>query len=153
MNSMVAGTVSGLAATLPMTLAMEAMFRELPAEQRTPLPPRRIAMKVARAAGAEQQMNESERQAFTLLAHFGYGAGAGALYTTVARHYLPGVMGGVVYGLGVWAGSYLGLLPALGMHRSATQMPAERNALMLAAHVVWGAALGATASALDAREG
>jgi hypothetical protein len=45
----------------------------------------------------------------------------------------------------VWAGSYLGLLPMTGLLHSATRERAERNALMIAAHVVWGGVLGALA--------
>jgi len=48
----------------------------------------------------------------------------------------------VGYGLVVWAGSYLGLLPAVGLHRPATREPAGRNGMMIGAHVVFGAVLG-----------
>ena len=47
-----------------------------------------------------------------------------------------------LYGLAVWAGSYLGLLPALGIMSPATDHPLRRTALMIAAHLVWGSALG-----------
>jgi len=50
---------------------------------------------------------------------------------------------GVGFGLLVWAGSYLGLLPAVGLHRPATRESARRNGMMIASHVVWGAVLGA----------
>lgn len=42
----------------------------------------------------------------------------------------------------MWAGSYLELLPALGILRPATQHPVRRTALMVGAHLVWGATLG-----------
>jgi putative membrane protein len=42
----------------------------------------------------------------------------------------------------VWAGSYLGLLPVLGILSPATRHPTGRNALMIAAHIIWGATLG-----------
>ena len=48
----------------------------------------------------------------------------------------------MAYGLAVWTTGYLGLLPALGALRPATEHPPRRTALMIAAHVVWGAALG-----------
>lgn len=48
---------------------------------------------------------------------------------------------GVVYGLGVWAVSYLGWLPALRLMPKATHDRSERNAIMIAAHLVWGYAL------------
>ena len=37
----------------------------------------------------------------------------------------------------------MGLLPAAGILKPATEHPARRNALMIASHLVWGAALGA----------
>lgn len=148
MHSTIAGAVGGLAATVPMTMAMEGMFQRLPLTQRYPLPPRKVAMEAAETVGADHYMGERERYAFTLLSHFGYGTLAGAAYGGLARRYLPGMLGGVAFGLGVYAGSYLGWLPALDMHRPATQMPAQRNALMIAAHVIWGAALGLTTDAL-----
>jgi hypothetical protein len=40
------------------------------------------------------------------------------------------------------------LLPSIDLHRPATREPAERNGLMIAAHVVWGAAIGALAPLL-----
>jgi hypothetical protein len=55
----------------------------------------------------------------------------------------PRVVSGIGWGLFVWAGSYLGLLPALDLHEPATQHPAERNILMIVAHIIWGATLGA----------
>jgi hypothetical protein len=49
----------------------------------------------------------------------------------------------VTYGLAVWSASYLGWLPAVGLYRSALDDSPRRNLLMLSAHVVWGACLGA----------
>jgi len=49
---------------------------------------------------------------------------------------------GIVFGLGVWAASYLAWLPALGILPPATEAPPRRNAVMIAAHIVWGAAAG-----------
>jgi putative membrane protein len=42
----------------------------------------------------------------------------------------------------VWTISYVGLLPLSGLFEPATEQPARRNALMIAAHVVWGLGLG-----------
>jgi len=52
------------------------------------------------------------------------------------------MMSGCIYGLGVWSCSYLGWLPASGLYRSAVNHTPERNTLMIAAHLVWGASLG-----------
>jgi uncharacterized membrane protein YagU involved in acid resistance len=144
MNRLVWGALAGMVATAPMTLAMEAMHRYLPARERYPLPPRLITEKVAEDAGIAGQLGEAEHKRLTWIAHFAYGAAAGALYAPLAKQMgLPPVAAGALYGLTVWAGSYLGLLPAAGILRPATEHPARRTALMIAAHIVWGATTGA----------
>jgi uncharacterized membrane protein YagU involved in acid resistance len=152
MSPTVAASLGGLAATLPMTVAMEAMFRRLSLPHRYPLPPRAVSMRLADTLGMKHELGEQGRLAVTLLNHFGYGTAAGALYGLLGRRLLPGALGGAVYGLGVWAGSYLGLLPASGLYPSATEESANRNALMIAAHLVWGAALGVATEALAQEE-
>src|SRR5687767_1533344 len=106
MAEILAGAVSGLAATAPMTIFMEAAFPELPLFQRYPLPPRGITMRVAEQLGIKHEMDETQRKALTLASHFGYGAAMGSIYAAAAQRYLPGPLGGAAFGLGVWAASY-----------------------------------------------
>ena len=88
----------------------------------------------------------------TVLAHFGDGAGAGTVYAPRSRGVpLPPVAGGIAYGLVVWTASYLGLLPVVGLISPAINHPARRNALMIVAHVVWGATLALLLEHLDAQ--
>jgi uncharacterized membrane protein YagU involved in acid resistance len=132
-STVINGFLAGVLATAPMTVAMVAMHRRLPLLQRYPLPPRILTWRVTGHAGTTP----------TLLCHFAYGGGAGAVYALTVGRLRGAPLGkGVGYGLLVWAGSYLGLLPALGLYPSATKAPAKRNLLMIAAHVVWGAILG-----------
>jgi uncharacterized membrane protein YagU involved in acid resistance len=143
-NRFLSGAVAGFAATVPMTAVMLTLHRgALPVHHRYPLPPRRITMRVAGKARVWHRLDENDRTAATYAAHFGYGTATGAVYGALAPR-LPGnpLLKGASYGLLVWALSYLGLLPALDLHRPATREPAERNALMILAHVVWGATLG-----------
>jgi uncharacterized membrane protein YagU involved in acid resistance len=147
MRKLVRGAIAGAIATVPMTLVMIGLFRRLPPEQRYPLPPRLITEDVAERAGAQPVMHDAALTRATLAAHFGYGAATGALFPFVARLRYPLALVGPGYGLAVWAASYLGWIPALRILSPATRQPGERNALMLTAHVVWGAAL-AGASAL-----
>ncbi|MBX6311310.1 MAG: DUF1440 domain-containing protein [Isosphaeraceae bacterium] len=143
MNELVIGAMAGCAATAPMTWAMEVMHRNLPHHERHPLPPWEIVERVAEKAVGQEPVGETEHFWLTLVAHFAYGAAAGSVFGPVAQRLaLPRVLGGTAYGLVVWAGSYFGLLPALGIMRPATQHPMRRTALMIAAHLVWGSALG-----------
>jgi uncharacterized membrane protein YagU involved in acid resistance len=153
MQSIVTGGIGGLVATAPMTVAMEAMHRQLPPREQYPLPPRQITENVAEEIGVGEHLDEGERVAATLVAHFAYGAAAGTVFSVIEKH-LPGpaVVKGIGFGLAVWTGSYLGLLPATGLLSSAKHHPARRNALMIAAHVVWGAATGALTDVMAPRK-
>ena len=144
MNRILLGALAGLAATAPMTLAMKLMHEQLPRGERYPLPPRQVTEGVAEKAGVNEQLGEEERRAATWVSHFAYGTACGALYGALSggRADERPVLAGVGFGLAVWAGSYLGWLPAAGIISPATEHPARRNALMIGAHVVWGATTG-----------
>ena len=143
MNGMLVGAAAGVAATVPMTIVMEALHRQLPGEPPRPLPPREVVEGVAVKTGVHRELDERDMQQLTIAAHFGYGAACGAVFGAVAPRSVPAaVTAGMMFGIGVWAGSYLGWLPALGVRQPATEDPLARSGLMIAAHVVWGAAAG-----------
>lgn len=140
----VIGLIAGVVATGPMTAAMILWHRRLPVAERYPLPPREITMKIARKTGVAENMSTETRSAATMLAHFAYGGATGAIYGAVSDEIpAPALYKGVAFGLLVWTASYLGLLPGAGVLKVATEHPARRNALMIGAHVVFGAATGA----------
>src|SRR4051794_25310306 len=150
-NSLVHGLGSGLTATVPMTVFMELTHRQPPARARYPPPPRILSQRLTRKAGVEHELDEPEHKGLALASHFAFGGTAGATYGLVENQLrsrlkrplpLPPVARGILFGLGVWTASYLGWIPATGLMSPATRHPARRNALMIAAHVVWGATLG-----------
>lgn len=152
MNRVLLGALAGLAATAPMTLAMKLMHEQLPREEQYPLPPRQVTEGMAEKAGVNEHLDEGERVAATWASHFAYGAACGALYgalTSGARADSRPLLAGAGFGVAVWAGSYLGWLPAAGILAPATRHPARRNALMIAAHVVWGATAALTLEQVD----
>ena len=155
MSGLISGAMAGFVATIPMTLAMKAMHEMLPEEEKYPLPPRLIVENAEETAGVEEKLDEKDKHHLTLASHFAYGSAAGALYNATMNtlDLQPNAANGIAYGLGVWSASYLGLLPALGLLAPATEHPARRNALMIAAHVVWGASLGWTAGHLNESNG
>jgi putative membrane protein len=155
MYLIVRGAVGGLIATGPMTLVMEGLHRNLPAHQRHSLPPKQITVRALGRVGLHHHVDEEEeRTALTLVAHFGYGAAMGSLYAPAAHAVgAPGIASGIIFGLIVWLVSYLGVLPVLGLFPPAHKGESrQRNALMIAAHIVWGAALGSLVSGEQQRE-
>lgn len=136
---LIEGAIAGLVATGPMTVAMVLLHRYLPVTEQYALPPREITMEMAEGAGIEHCLDASQRTALSMAAHFGFGTTAGIIYALVHSSIpLPSMVKGMGYGLIVWAGSYLGFVPALGLLRPATQHPRRRNVLMLVSHAVWG---------------
>ena len=144
MTNVLSGSVAGLIATAPMTATMAALHRQLPAHERQPLPPREVTVRTANRLGAAAATDtEEEKETATWVSHFGYGAGTGALYGLIGDRFPgPAVARGVLWGLTVWAVSYLGWLPLTGIRRSATRQPPRREAVMIAAHIVFGATTG-----------
>src|SRR5688500_13533049 len=154
MNQILSGAVAGLAATVPMTAAMAGMHRLLPREESYPLPPRLITENALEMVDARDELPAEGERELALLNHFAYGTAMGAIYASGLEGLdaKPTVANGIAFGLGVWAGSYQALLPLTGLFPPAHKQPAMRNALMIAAHVVWGAALGLTLRKLEADE-
>ncbi|WP_067334304.1 DUF6789 family protein [Stappia indica] len=131
------GAIAGCCATLAMTMAMRRLDERLARKERYPLPPREIT---------ETTLGQGRsRAALTVLSHFGFGAAAGALYGVLPRG-LPGA----IYGPAVWAASYLGWVPMLGILVPASRHPAGRNLLMVTVHVVWGSSLALGLKELEA---
>lgn len=137
MRAPIAGALAGFLATLPMTAVMSAGRRRLPAAERYPMPPRLITERMTGGHDGE----EAQRR-LTALLHYAYGAASGAAYACLAEPGRTGAATGTAYGLLVWAGSYLGWIPAAGILHPATRHPRDRVAVMLAAHVVWGGGTG-----------
>lgn len=147
--SLVKGAAAGFIGTGPMTVFMLLTQRFLPKGQRYTLPPEIITQELAHRAHVRHHMNKQAILSATMVSHFGYGATMGLLYSPLEKLVpLPSMLKGVIFGVFVWAASYLGLLPLIGMSESGQKEPARRNLMMIAAHIVWGAAMGAVAKLL-----
>jgi putative membrane protein len=143
------GACAGFAGTLPMTIFMLLTQRFLPHRQRYDLPPEIITKELAHRAHVRYHMNKVGILGATLVSHFGYGAAMGALYSPLAKRLpLPSVVKGAIFGLFIWAASYLGLLPLIGVSESGHREPGRRNLMMIAAHAVWGSSMGLVADLL-----
>jgi uncharacterized membrane protein YagU involved in acid resistance len=130
------GGIAGFVATAAMTSAMARLHRRLPHAERYPLPPREITETVLGPQPDGLVRDEA------MLAHFAYGAATGAL--VAAARPTASLGAGAAAGVAIWAGSYFGWAPALGILKPANEHPARRNALMIGVHLVWGAATALT---------
>ena len=150
-NSLLFGALAGLVATVPMTVAMQLVRRQLPFLQRQRrLPPEQITLAMADTVDLKDKLNDAEKSALVAVGHFGYGAASGAVYGgLVNRGDSSPVLSGAGFGLALWGVSYLGWLPALGIRRSAAEEPSGINVMMIGSHLVWGVATGMAYRALN----
>jgi uncharacterized membrane protein YagU involved in acid resistance len=133
------GFICGVVATGPMSVVMVLWHRRLPIPERYPLPPREITTRAVEAVAGRGKVDSTAHSAITWLAHFGYGGAAGAIYAAMEKRVpVNAAVRGPLFGLLVWGISYLGLLPGLRILTPATEHPAQRNALMIVAHLIWG---------------
>ena len=141
MNRFIAGALGGIAATVPMTIVMSTLWKRLPKQDQYPLPPREITEATAKKLSPQAaSLSDKQLADLSLTAHFAYGAATGALYPVFSREPSKPLIFGASYGVGIWAVSYLGWIPAVHILKPATQHPAPRNGMMIISHFVWGAA-------------
>lgn len=143
-QSLTRGGLAGAIATIPMTAVM------LTAEKTGlmgKIPPKHITLDLLRFAGV-RHTSHRERNTATMGLHFTYGMSTGALYGWLARRLrlpVPGIVQGIGYALAVWAASYMGWIPALGIMRPEQRQGKGWILSNVTAHVVYGAVLGAIA--------
>ena len=132
-----AGAVAGLLATVPQTLAMQAVRLAVPGP-RGRFPPRQVTEAVVRRLLGRVHWSEPAWWAATIASHFGFGAAAGAAYPAVVR---PAFVRGVLYGLIVGFASYELAMPAAGIDAPQHDRPVRKQLQLIAAHLVWGVAM------------
>jgi uncharacterized membrane protein YagU involved in acid resistance len=141
MMKAIRGAAGGLVATAIMTTVIYA-GKALGLLQEPP--PKQITENAERSAGVEPgQMPETAFTLSWLASHFGFGAVGGLLYPWLRRAYPgPPLISGALYGLSIWFQAYLGFLPELNLYPRATEDSTSRQAVMVAAHIVYGATVG-----------
>ena len=137
---------TGLADAASGAIATAAMSAVMIAGDRVGLLGEPPPTTVAKAALGEAGVDRPSAAAGMVapLAHLWFGAQGGMTFGVI-RRFVPGVPGailGVLFGLGVYAVSYKGWIPALGILPPPEDDRPGRPAVMIAAHVVYGLALG-----------
>ena len=152
LNALLEGAVAGGLATVPMSGVMLAAGKAgLMGQQ----PPEKITEAALDAVGVDSPSEGVEKSA-TVAAHLGFGAAMGAAFSLL-QHELrpptPPILNGIGFALAVWALSYKGWVPALGIMPPPEHDRPGRPESMVLAHVVYGAALGALVGAREDAEG
>ncbi|MDQ3367397.1 MAG: DUF1440 domain-containing protein [Myxococcota bacterium] len=140
MQKLEQGVAAGTLATIPMTVVMVAA-QHLGLLGKAP--PAKITDAILDKANVSAP--PSERRLLTSLAHFGFGAASGALYSLLRPgrpSYGRAAVEGMAFGTAVWGASYAGWLPALGIMPPPTADRKDRQLTMVIAHWVFGAAVG-----------
>jgi hypothetical protein len=138
MKRLMRGVVAGTLATFFMSAVMLVSKR---LGLVGAMPPEKVTAKLLNEAGIHRSAKEQDAIATAL--HFGFGAAAGAAFATVApRPLLVRIPTGMAYGAAIWGVSYMGWIPAIGIMPAADRDRRDRQAVMLAGHLVFGAALG-----------
>jgi hypothetical protein len=106
-------------------------------------PPKQITAEAQEETGIRKEIGHPAFTISWLGAHVAFGAVCGALFAA-GRKDLPhsSVLAGMLFGTGIWATAYGVALPAFGLYPSLPDDSHTRTAVMLAAHEVFGAALG-----------
>lgn len=93
-------------------------------------------------AAAGHEPDQDTAQQLGSAAHFGFGAAVGVAYMLLSPH-VPALRKnfGTTYGSVVWAVADEGVVPALGLSSSPTEIPLSTHAYALCAHWVYGATL------------
>ena len=139
------GLGRGVVATVVMSIPMLLADRR---ETGKP-PPKRITEWFMGRLGVHEP-SRTRRNLASTAAHLAFGAGAGAGFSilrAVLRTPGPPVLHGLGYGLAIWASSYKGWIPALGILPPPEHDRPGRQRVILACHIIYGGVLGALEAA------
>ena len=100
-------------------------------------------MGLARKAGVRHHLDDPPAKwVATWAGHLGFGTAVGGVYGAGPQRAVTTRGQGAGYGLLVWAASYLGWLPALGVVEPVARRPLRQHTVLIASHLVWGAMAG-----------
>lgn len=142
LKSLIDGALGGAIATVAMSAVM-LTGQQVGLMRR--YPPEDVTDAALDATGVISETTPETRLELAVLAHLGFGVGAGALFSWLCRRGrwpIPTVAQGVIFGSLVWLVSYCGWVPALGILPPASKDQPGRAGTMIVAHWVFGALLG-----------
>jgi putative membrane protein len=136
------GLIGGLTAAGAMSLA-HRLVNEVVPKPEAPTSPRdedstvKVASAVTRRAG--YRLAEDQKPRAGTIVHYAFGASVGAVYGAAAE-IVPRVTAGLglPFGVAVWLGAHVVVVPALGLAEPPTRRPVRQEAEELGLHLVYG---------------
>jgi putative membrane protein len=136
------GLVGGLLAAGAMSLAHMLVSNVAP-EAESPAAPKeedstvKLASAAMRLVGAS--LAEDQKPLASTIVHYGFGASVGAFYGAVAQIMPRITVGtGLPFGVAVWFGAHVVVVPALGLAEPPTRRPVRNEAEELGLHLLYG---------------
>lgn len=138
LSRIASGAVAGVVATVPMSgLMAVAKGAHLLGEP----PPKKITRAALRRVTPRAARDSAVIDVASVVAHLGFGAAMGALYSVMLGRRRPTVLSGAAFGTAVWALSYAGWVPAARIMPMPEHDRPGRPSSMLVSHWVFGASL------------
>jgi putative membrane protein len=130
-KGLLAGLIAGLAATAAKSIA-ERFYP--PRVHGEPEPPEVLADKLA-----GHHLQGREKTAASEAIHWGFGAGAGAIYGALAEYYPAATAkGGASFGLALMTLTHETVLPATGLSAPAEEQTPREHTSEAATHLIYG---------------
>ena len=140
-RGLLAGAAAGLAASFLMgpvhALAQKASRQK---EQDQLDPTEKVAAAVSHQV-LHHRLSGDEKKAAAPAVHYLFGTTVGAIYGLAAEQ-IPAVRTGFgsLFGIAVWLGAHVLVVPALGLSRPITKSPLSQEAGEFGAHIAYGTA-------------
>jgi len=147
---LIRGAVAGVGGTVVMTVPI--LVSQRLHLLHTP-PPVEISANVARRTWLLPDRSHRSFPIVWIGAHLGYGMACATVYSLI-RRYLPerDSWAGLTFGLGVWAVSYLGFVPALRLYPWPADDSRPRQIVLTVAHAFFGLTVAGLTSRLRGAE-
>jgi uncharacterized membrane protein YagU involved in acid resistance len=138
-RGIIAGLVGGVIAAGAMSLVHKGVGAQSAGQQQSEDATVKVADGVSRWL-VNRPLPEEKKPLAGSIVHYAFGAGVGALYGGVAE-IAPRVTValGLPFGVSVWLGAHVIMVPALGLAPPPTRQAASKEALEFFLHLVYGA--------------
>lgn len=138
-RGIIAGLVGGVIAAGAMSLVHKGFRAQSTERQQSEDATVRVADSVSRWL-VNRPLPDDKKPLAANIVHYAFGAGVGALYGGVAD-VAPRVIVafGLPFGVAVWLGAHVIMVPALGLAAPPTRQPASKEAPEFGLHLVYGA--------------